>query len=195
MADRYTYPNSPVLRNKLNVVDQSSLDRLEHGLVELALADLLRKPEAPTFRLEHLKAIHRRLFSELYEWAGTLRETDKAARGSSRMHVRPEFLESAADDVFAALEAENFLTGLDQASFAPALARHWGALAALDPFRHGNICSQAVLLDQMATQAGWNVNWKALDPDWIKEARMAAAAGDPGLLAKLISPALTSFPA
>ncbi|PYI68161.1 cell filamentation protein [Arthrobacter livingstonensis] len=194
MPDRYTYPNSEVLRNKFSLVDQFGLSRVENGLVELGLASLAAAPADPTFTFGHLQAIHRRLFGELYEWAGTFRQTDRAARGTGVVHCRPEFLESAADDVFGALKTEDFLTGLDRDAFAVAVARHWGAMAVLDPFRDGNIRSQAVFLEQLARSAGWSINWGALDPDWVKEARMGAAAGNPGLLGKLLARATGPLP-
>lgn len=193
MPDRYTYPNSEVLKNKFSLVEQFALRRVENGLVELGLAGLAVAPEEPVFRLAHLQAIHRRLFGELYEWAGQLRETDRTDRGSGVVHCRPEFIEAAADGVFGALEDEGFLAGLDVDGFTERLAHHWGALAVLDPFRDGNIRSQAVLLDQLARGAGWSVNWAALDPDWVKEARLGAAAGSPGLLGKLLARATTTL--
>ncbi len=190
MPDRYSYPNSEVLRNRFNIVEQFGLDRIEQGLLELGLASLARTPEHPTFGLAHLQAIHRRLFGELYEWAGELRETDREARGTGVIHCRPEFIGTAADDVFGALQAEDLLAGLDRDAFTAGLARHWGALAVLDPFRDGNIRSQAVFLDQLARHTGWRVKWSSLDPDWVKEARMGAAAGSPGLLGKLLARAI-----
>ena len=40
MPDRYTYPNSEVLRNKFSLVEQYALSRVENGLLELGLAGL-----------------------------------------------------------------------------------------------------------------------------------------------------------
>lgn len=194
MPDRYTYPNSEVLKNKFNLVEQYALSRVESGLVELGLAGLALAPEEPTFRLAHLQAIHRRLFGELYGWAGELRETDKEARGPGVDHCRPEYIESTADGVFGVIKADNFLRGLDRDAFAVRLAHHWGSLAVLDPFRDGNLRSQAVFLDMLALRAGWRICWGALDPDWVKEARLAAAAGNSGMLRKLLAGATTTLP-
>ncbi|WP_113716341.1 Fic/DOC family protein [Arthrobacter dokdonensis] len=187
MPDRYTYPNSEVLKNRFSLVEQFALSRVENGLVELGLAALAVSPEEPTFRLSHLQAIHRRLFGELYPWAGELRQTDKEARGSGVVHCRPEFLETTAEDVFGALRDDILLDGPGRDVFAGHLAHHWGALAMLDPFRDGNTRAQAVLLDQLSRNAGWRISWADVDPDWLKEARLAAAAGDPGLLGKLLA--------
>ncbi|RAN70712.1 hypothetical protein B5P43_35125 [Bacillus sp. SRB_336] len=126
-------------------------------------------------------------FGELYPWVGELRHTDKEARGSVVVHCRPEFLATTAEDVFRTLRDDTLLEGLDRDAFAGRLAPHWGALAVLDPFRDGNTRAQVVFLDQLSRNAGWRISWAALDPDWVKEARLAAATGDAGLLGKLLA--------
>ena len=66
-ADPYTYPGSAVLRNKLGLTDAAKLDRLERQLVSQRAAEGI--PDGD-FDLAHLRAIHRHLFQDVYEWAG-----------------------------------------------------------------------------------------------------------------------------
>ena len=75
MSDRnYCYPpDYTVLRNKLNIRNASALEAAERELV----AHRLLEPVPPgDFDLEHLKAIHRHLFQDLYAWAGEVRTVE-----------------------------------------------------------------------------------------------------------------------
>lgn len=69
-ADPYTYPGSTVLRNRLGLTDAVRLDRLERQLVTQRAAEGI---PAGGFDLAHLRAIHRHLFQDVYDWAGELR--------------------------------------------------------------------------------------------------------------------------
>ena len=73
--DIYRYPNCHVLRNKLNIRDPSLLNDVERRLVAERLNQ--RIPDG-NFDLSHLKAIHKHLFHDIYEWAGELRRVDTA---------------------------------------------------------------------------------------------------------------------
>ena len=66
----YTYPNSPVLRNKLDLRDADALERAERLLVQQRIEEGIPRGN---FSLDHLQAIHRHLFQDVYEWAGDIR--------------------------------------------------------------------------------------------------------------------------
>lgn len=64
----------------------------------------------PDYDLTHLCAIHRRIFGDIYDWAGQIR-TVAISKGS--MFCLPQYIESSAAGIFRALRAENLLRGLD----------------------------------------------------------------------------------
>ena len=69
MKDPYVYENTDVLINKLNIKNGDKLDEAEGAIVSLNVANLINNP----IRIESvfdIKKIHKRLFSDLYEWAG-----------------------------------------------------------------------------------------------------------------------------
>ena len=73
----YTIDDDPggVLKNKLGVEAQDDLHRLEADYVRQREFDLrLHGIQAGNFDAEHLKALHRHLFQDVYEWAGQFRE-------------------------------------------------------------------------------------------------------------------------
>jgi fido (protein-threonine AMPylation protein) len=76
---RYEYANG-VLRNKLGVQDAEELRRIEATYTTLRIAQLDDQPIVGSFDLEHLKAVHRHIFQDVYSWAG-----DYAKRTHPRM--------------------------------------------------------------------------------------------------------------
>ena len=60
-------PDYTVLRNRLDIRDAATLEAAERELVALRL---LEPVPAGDFDLDHLKAIHRHLFQDVYAWAG-----------------------------------------------------------------------------------------------------------------------------
>src|SRR5215469_8644365 len=73
MSDPYIDPASGILRNKLGLKEQQSLDTAEADLlvVRETLFDL--NPPKGNFDSQHLKAIHAYLFRDVYDWAGQFR--------------------------------------------------------------------------------------------------------------------------
>ena len=108
MSDRdYCYPpDYIVLRNRLNIRDALALEAAER---ELVAQRLLEPVPAGDFDLDHLKAIHRHLFQDLYAWAGEFAPSRspraKAAScqgGSSRLAWRTFTTASSRQGIFRA---------------------------------------------------------------------------------------------
>ena len=78
MEDPYAFPGSSLLRNRLGIVPQT-LDAATQLAFEEALrtgvrlAELAARPIAGHYDLDHLQAIHRHVFSDVYAWAGEIR--------------------------------------------------------------------------------------------------------------------------
>ena len=71
--EAYFYPGSyqHVMRNKPGIKDPAALSLYEHRIITRRGYELTKNPEliARTFDAEHLKAIHRYLFQDVYDWA------------------------------------------------------------------------------------------------------------------------------
>lgn len=160
MADPYLLPGSDVLRNRCGVTDAAVLADFELAVSLARVAELERRPVEGDFDLRHLCAIHRRIFCDVYDWAGAIRTVD-IAKG---MHFcRCDAIESESRRVFGAIAEENYLTGLSRDAFVVTLAGHWGGVNALHPFREGNTRTQRVFFQQLAQVAGWIIDWSRLD--------------------------------
>ena len=68
--DPYAYPGTSVLRNRLGIRDQATLDAYEVEISTLRAEEPLPKGD---FDPEHYSRIHCRLFQDVYDWAGQYR--------------------------------------------------------------------------------------------------------------------------
>lgn len=175
MSDEvYCYPpDYTVLKNKLNIKDADKLDRAERNLVRVRLSQGVPGGD---FDLAHLKAIHRHLFQDVYDWAGELR-TVEITKGGSQFQFR-RYITTGMQDVHRRLVAASYLKGLSADDFAREAGAIMGDVNYVHPFREGNGRVQALYLEQLATQAGHTPDLKRLQKDsWIA-ASIAAHRGD-----------------
>jgi cell filamentation protein len=71
----YTYDDSETLKNRFGIHDLDRLELLETELPQARIREFLMA-EGPRgkFDANHLKAIHRHIFQDVYEWAGRTRD-------------------------------------------------------------------------------------------------------------------------
>jgi len=150
--DPYADPVTGVLRNKLGLRTIGGLEAAEREITHAALIFLKESPVKPSYDLRHLCAIHRRIFGDIYDWAGQLR-TVAIAKGS--WFCLPQYIESSAAEIFRALHAESLLRGLPRDVFTERLTHYLGEVNALHPFREGNGRAQRAFFEQLASDAGF----------------------------------------
>ena len=66
----YFIPGTNVLKNKLGITNNEELKQAEADITFTKLAELYDNPIEGNFDSEHLKAIHRYLFKDIYSFAG-----------------------------------------------------------------------------------------------------------------------------
>lgn len=192
MPDRYTYPGTEVLRNKVGIHDAATAHALETEVAYLRLVDLSARPVPGDFDLPHLQAMHRAIYGDLWDWAGQLRTVDTGTTNTGLAHCRPEFIVDQARVVFGAIARDDFLRGMDHDTIADRLAYHWGETTALHPFRDGNTRTQRLFFHQLTTEAGWSIDWTEINEqmDRFIEARLIAHAGHHEALRDVLAPTL-----
>ena len=104
--DPYTYENSTVLMNKLDLREQAELDAFEAEISSARADEPL--PEG-NLDFTHYKAVHHHLFQDVYEWAGT-RAPFACSKGGNPFCF-PENIENQAARLFGQLQADDFLQG------------------------------------------------------------------------------------
>jgi len=182
--DTYCLPGSSVLKNKARISDQDLLDQFEADITAVRLLELAQNPLEGDFNLEHICKIHRYLFQDIYEWAGSIRTVD-ISRGESRFcNVRQ--IETYAATLFSSLKAEGHLQDLNKDIFAERAAHYLSEINAIHPFREGNGRVQRLFMSQLAENAGFVLSYAALSRAEMYSAMEAAFFGDEKTLAALI---------
>lgn len=169
-GDPYVYPDAPgVLKNKFGIEIAAKLDAVERVHVAQRI-----KQGAPRggFDLNHLKALHKHLFQDVYAWAGKIR-TVELAKGGDQFHL-VAYIETGMGDIHRRLQQRKFLEGLNAEAFAREAARIIGDLNYLHPFREGNGRTQLQYLKLLAQGAGHTIDLTRLQRDeWLDASRKA----------------------
>lgn len=177
--ERFTYPGSwGVLRNRRGIHGAQRLDEAMNELVSVAIAGIVREGPPSTPDFTYLQGIHRRMFSELFDFAGQRRVVAAKATGTSVTYCAPEDIGARTDRLFSELAAEDHLRGLDPEAFAEALALRWGDLSDIHPFHDGNTRSQGVFVTMLAWRAGYLLRWEDVDVEALRRCRLRAITGD-----------------
>lgn len=192
MSDPYLDAANGVLRNKLGLTDAAALEAAEGQIVAVRDAAIAAGPLPGAYDLKHLRAFHKRLFGDIYTWAGKLRTVDIEKGGTH--FCRAEFLESSADnDVFPMIKEANFLRGLTREEVVQAMAAQLAEVNALHPFREGNGRTQRAFFRQMAAEAGWRIDWAAADREANIAASIAGMVLDLGPLERMLDPLIAAI--
>jgi cell filamentation protein len=179
--DPYTYENSTVLVNKLDLRDQDNLDAYEAEISSARSAEPLPEGE---LGFEHYCAIHHHLFQDVYAWAGQPRTVRISKQGNSFCY--PEHIEAQARRLFAELKANSFLENLEPDDFSTRAAHFLSELNAIHAFREGNGRTQLTFFAMLADNAGYPLDLEKLDPDVMLDAMIESFGGDEKKLACVI---------
>jgi cell filamentation protein len=190
--DPYVYPGSDVLINNLEIRDPRQLSVAEADITTVALATLAGEPLPGYYDIAHLQAVHRWIFGDLYPWAGELRTVTIAKDAS--LFALPEHIAPYLAGVLSDLANEDRLRGLQRADFVDRLAHYFAELNAVHPFREGNGRTQRAFLGQIATEAGYPIDWTGLDPESNIGASRESHRGDNELLLKLLDSLIVDLP-
>ncbi len=185
--DPYVIPGTNILKNKLGLTDFDDLDRWERQFVTKRFRDGAPKGK---FDLKHLRAIHRHLFQDIYEWAGELRLVEISKGGSSFMFRR--YIDMGMADVHRRLTDWKFLKNLSAGEFATKAGEVIGDINHAHPFREGNGRAQMTYLLQLGAQAGHEIDVTLIKRESWYAGSIAAQNGDYGGLAALIRQAISA---
>lgn len=151
----YCYPNSNVLRNKLNIHSADALSVAEREITSLRLAVAKAQPIRGHFDLKHLQKLHRAVFGDIYSWAGKLRRVNISKGNQFCLAMN---LEVYGNNLFRKLEQEHYL--IDSTESVPhRLAWYLSEINVLHPFREGNGRVQRLFIEYLATVAGYRVDF------------------------------------
>jgi cell filamentation protein len=167
----YCYPNSSVLRNKLNIVDERDLNVAEREISSIRMMEIEDIPLKGKLDFNHLKEIHYNIFKEIYEWAGQVR-TVNISKGNVFCYY--ENIESYADYIFDKLKEEEYLMNTGKNAIFDRLSFYLSEINALHPFREGNGRSQRVFISYLAKVAGYELNFEGISQEKMIELSVRA---------------------
>ena len=187
MSDPYSWPGTNCLKNKLGLVDVDQLAIVEARIVSIRDVEVARDTIPGQYNLEHLRSFHRALFRDIYDWAGETRTVDIAKGDSTFSHWR--YIDDQASAVLSGLSHDGYLIGFNHGAFVRALARYYGELNALHPFREGNGRALRSFLRQLGAGAGFHLDWSELSSsDNIRACRENLMTADTDVLVEVLAP-------
>lgn len=132
--DNYFIENTEVLKNNFNITNKEDLETKEKEISLKKLTYLELFPIEGKFDINHLKAIHMFLFSEIYPFAGKFRTCSLAKK---TQFYDPEIIE---DELIKTLDKLNkeISCVYDKRKYAYILAEAYYSIMAIHPFREGN---------------------------------------------------------
>lgn len=165
---KYCYRGSDVLINHANLRDQKQLDEFERVVTYHRALELQLNPIIGRFDLDHLRAIHKYIFQDVYPFAGSLRE-ENIAKGAFRF-CHYQYIESEANRLFRELAMEQFLQCHSREEISERLAHYMAEINVLHPFREGNGRVQREFIRSLALINGYDLSWQRIDPGALLQA-------------------------
>ena len=140
-----------ILENIPGFTDQDKLEKFERIEATKAILNLQINPVKGHFDAAHIRQIHARIFLRIYPWAGQFRQVNMSRSASCPFAV-VQFLE------------------MNTATFASRAAYYLGELNSIHPFREGNGRAQREFIRQLASEAGYRMNWFRVTREQMYEA-------------------------
>lgn len=177
------YENTTCLINKFDIRDEDKLKKVEADITFAKATILESNPISDKFDLEHYKAIHRFLFEDIYDWAGSFRTVDMAKKGTS--FCSEDQLEDVARNCFDRLAENNLFSDLDRDEFVDAIVDFYCVTNMLHPFREGNGRTQRIFISQLIHHNGYDFDFSDIDSDDLMIATIKSANGVTDFLKQL----------
>lgn len=168
----YCYPDSDVLKNKLNIRNKDELKAAEEEFTAVKQLVLLQDPVKGYFTKTHLLRIHRFLFEDVYPFAGQIRR-EQISKGDT-MFYPPDTIDRELNRVFAAIHENKLLKEKKAYEQIQNLSWTMAELNIIHPFREGNGRSIRELIRCMALVYGIHLNWGNTDRDTLIDAAIAS---------------------
>ncbi len=174
------YEGTSVLVNKFDIRDGKQLDILEQGITSALIAKAFIEIPFESVDFEFYKNLHKYVFDDVYEWAGSIRQVDMSKKGTSFCDC--DKIQEHGDRIFALLIDNNYLANFSGEHFIEEFTTLYCSLNYLHPFREGNGRIQRLFLSMMLKSIGKVIDFTKVDKDVFMVATIKSATGDTFLL-------------
>lgn len=179
------YPDTTVLINKLDIRNQKMLNVAELRIVISMTMKIEKEIKFNNVDFNFYKNLHKQLFDDLYEWAGTVRNINISKKGT--VFCNSDDIERIGKLKFDRLKSLNFLKNTPKDQFLDELTELYHDLNMLHPFREGNGRTLRLFITLLVRNAGYNLNFSECDSDMLMIATIKAAQGDLSILREVFS--------
>lgn len=147
--DIYLYEDCKVLKNLLNIKDEKELDLAEAELSRANMMFLYDEGFAD-FSTEGIALIHKKLFGDVYEWAGKFRviniqKREELLAGKSVWYTNCDNIEIELNNAWNEINGIKW-KDYSKEEFVELIAKHFATLWQIHPFREGNTRTIAMLM-------------------------------------------------
>lgn len=161
--------------------------KLNEGLLTAnRISELRELPVQGQFDTAHLREVHRRIFQDLTHHSpgdfrpdalGHFKMRELEATGKRHVvgYARGAEIEQRLARILAALEGGSVLRGLNPDPFAAQLAKLYGDLDFIHPFREGNSRTLHEFTRELAQFAGYQLDWFSSGADAAARDRLYIA--------------------
>lgn len=172
---KYTYKDSDVLKNKLNIKSEEKLKEYETKMVAFKLTTIRKQNFEKTFDEKHLKFIHYYLFCDIYDFAGEYRLENITKENF--LFSQYQFIESNIKEIMKKIDVTN-LKSLSFEKLIKELSCVMTDLNVLHPFREGNGRATREFVRELLEELGYEINWYLIDYNDILKASIKAVIDD-----------------
>ena len=188
----YCYPDTSVLKNKLDIRDPVLLRNVEADLSMTRQTEIFHTPVTGRFSTTHLCKIHRKLLGDVYSFAGHFRRED-IAKGTTRFVTYLQIKEKL-QMLLSQLQQEKWLENLSHEIFITRSAYYMAELNYIHPFREGNGRAIREFMRLLFLHNGYVVHWEAVDVNDLLDA-MIDSVYDTAHLEQILKRCLFETPA
>lgn len=156
--DVYLYDDCKVLKNLLNIKDEDELDLAE---AELSRANMMILYDTgfSDFSSKGVCEIHKKLFEDVYDWAGKFRVIDIQKReeilgGKSVWYSSNDLIENDLDEIFNKIKEIDW-EHLSKRDFVYNIVDNFSSIWQVHPFREGNTRTVTMLIAFFVESKGY----------------------------------------
>ena len=192
MVDPYVYPGTNVLKNKFDIQFADEFEIVERDVSGVRVTALRKQGVTGDFGPEHLKSIHWYIFQDIYDWAGEFRTLQIYKGGTEFGH--PGRLMDDLNGLCSDIKRHGFYRNLSLEDTAAGFSDVLSRLNLIHPFREGNGRTQRVFMEQLALNAGFDLNMSGISENDMRNASIAANRGNQNLMRYLLKTSMTEIP-
>lgn len=170
------YENSTVLKNKFDIRDEQQLNIMEQSITSMLIARALIEIPFENVDFDFYKNLHKYVFSDIYEWAGTVRNVDMSKKGTNFCKV--DRIEDRATAIFKRLKESDYLRKYHDDEFIIEFTDLYCELNHLHPFREGNGRIQRLFLSMLVSNMGKKLDFSEIDADLLMIATIKSVSGE-----------------